>query len=274
MRRVALAPAKINLALAVGPPREDGMHPIASVVQRVGLHDRLELEPSRTTAVTGFAEDTLVSAVLERLAEAAGGGAWHVRLTKEIPVAAGLGGGSADAAVALELANATLPEPLGRSVLKEIAAGVGADVPFFLEPGPQLAEGYGERLRALDLPQDFWVLLALPPGAAKESTGDVYRRFDQLDGASGFAARRRRILAVIEGCTRARDLAELPPNDLGAAAGGGRFAALLRELGAFRADVSGAGPVVYGLFEDRRAADAAAVRLPTGTRHWVVPPVW
>src|SRR5205807_4084502 len=109
----------------------------------------------------GFPADTLIRAALERLADEAGvAPGFRVRLRKEIPVAAGLGGGSADAAAALVLANASLARPLPHDRLHRLAAELGADVPFFLEPGPKLAEGVGERLSPLDLPQDYWIVLA------------------------------------------------------------------------------------------------------------------
>ena len=97
--------------------------------------------------MSGYEGDTIVTAALEALAAAAGTEPrWSVEIEKAIPVAAGLGGGSSDAAAALLLANELLPEPLDRAALAELAAGIGADVPFFLEPGPQLGSGDGSRL--------------------------------------------------------------------------------------------------------------------------------
>src|SRR4051794_8522663 len=135
MRRTHV-PAKLNLALVVGPVRSDGLHAIATVMQKIDICDRLELEKAEELAIDGFPADTLVRRALGELAEAAGDvGHWRVRLEKKIPIAAGLGGGSADAAAALVLANATLPEPIDRGRLHELAFRLGADVPFFLEPG-------------------------------------------------------------------------------------------------------------------------------------------
>lgn len=273
-RRTSAA-AKINLALAVGPRREDGLHEVATVLQRVDLCDRLELEPSPSLEVVGFAEDTLVRAALALLADETGvEPRWRVRLEKAIPVAAGLGGGSADAAAALELAAGTLRDPLPAERLLALAARIGSDVPFFLEPGPKLAEGAGERLTPLELPQDFWVLLALDSSMAKRSTAEVYARYDQLGGGPGFEQRRAAIRSALDSCRRPRHLAALPTNDLAEAAGGGALPAELLEAGAFRADVSGAGPVVYGLFHRLEVAKAAAKALPRGVRSWVVAPVW
>lgn len=274
MTRIPAA-AKINLALLVGEPREDGLHEVATVLQRVDICDRIRLEPGDGLTVEGFEEDTLVRSALLALAGAAGvEPAWRVRLDKQIPVAAGLGGGSADAAAALTLVNETLADPLSESRLLELAAGLGADIPFFLRPGPKLAEGAGERLTPLDLPQDYWVVLVLPYGARKSSTGSVYARFDELGHGPGFPARRAALLEALAACRRPRDLAALPPNDLAEAAGRPPELQELVAAGAFRADVSGAGPAVYGLFHHRRDADAAAARCSRSARVWVTAPVW
>ncbi|MGH2977938.1 MAG: 4-(cytidine 5'-diphospho)-2-C-methyl-D-erythritol kinase [Gaiellaceae bacterium] len=135
----APAPAKVNLALVVGPLRDDGKHEVLTVLQRIDLVDRIELDESPELRVEGFADDTLVGSALRELARSAGvDPRWRVRIEKKIPVAAGLGGGSSDAATALRLANETLPEPLPAEELRSVAAQVGADVPFFLADGPQL----------------------------------------------------------------------------------------------------------------------------------------
>ena len=192
-----------------------------------------------------------------------------MRIGKRIPVAAGLGGGSSDAAAALVAANATLAEPLSPERLVELGTCVGADVPFFLTPGPKLVEGAGERLTPIELPQDYTVVLALPHDQAKASTGEVFHRFDSLDGPAGFAERR----AALDAALAAGDLAALPPNDLARAAGVS-LAAELRESGAFRADLTGAGPAVYGLFSEREQAEIAAVALEPAAQVWLAQPVW
>jgi 4-diphosphocytidyl-2-C-methyl-D-erythritol kinase len=267
--------AKINLALLVGERRDDGLHELATVLQRIDLCDRLELSPGPGLQVTGFPGDTLVRRALAELGAAAGvEPRWRARLRKRIPIASGLGGGSADAAAALSLANASLPAPLPRGRLLDVAARVGSDVPFFLEPGPKLAEGAGERLTPLDLPQDFWAVVALPRGARKTATGNVYRRFDELGSGPGFERRKEELLGALASCRRARDLAALPPNDLAAAAGRPSLVDALLAAGAFRADVSGAGPAVYGLFLRRADGAVAARAARSAARVWVCAPVW
>jgi 4-diphosphocytidyl-2-C-methyl-D-erythritol kinase len=264
----AAAPAKINLALVVGARKSDGNHEVATVLQRIDLHDTISLEPADGLAVEGFEEDTIVRSALNALAAAAGvDPRWRVQIQKRIPVAAGLGGGSSDAATALLLANDLLDEPLSRAQLHAIARGLGADVPFFLEPGPQLGTGDGSTLQSLRLPQAYTVLLLLPTGAVKESTGAVYARFDR---GAGFAERRARVLEAVGDMRRAVDLAELPPNDLASSP----LAAELLAAGAFRADVTGAGPTVYGLFPDRAAAQRAAVGLDHLGRALIAQPAW
>ena len=274
MRRVAAA-AKINLALLVGPRRADGLHEIVTVLQRIDLCDSVSLEPAPALVVEGYRRDTLVRSALAKLAAARDNGStWRVRLEKRIPLAAGLGGGSADAGAALALANRTLGEPLPLDDLADLAAEVGADVPFFLTPGPKLAEGSGERLRPLELPQDYWVVLALPRLARKRSTADIYRRFDELGGAEAFEEKRAGLLDALASVRRPRDFAAFPPNDLAAATGRSPIVAELVERGAFRADVSGAGPAVYALFHHRSDAERAARRLRRRARVWLVAPVW
>lgn len=249
--------AKINLALVVGPTRADGLHEVATILQRIDLHDGVTVEPSADLVVDGFPDDTIVADALSALGRAASVEPhWRTTIEKRIPVAAGLGGGSSDAAAALALANATLAAPLGPRELHAVAASIGADVPFFLRGGTQLATGAGADLEPVELPLDYHVVVVIPAGVEKESTGEVYAQFDRRGGADGYAARIDRLRAVLDGITSPRDLAELPANDLVSSP----LAEDLRELGALRADVTGAGPAVYGLFlraeVARRAADA------------------
>ena len=270
MRR-APAPAKVNLALVVGPLRDDGRHEVATVLQRIDLADRVSIEPAETLRVEGFPDDTLVRAALESLARAAvEEPRWEARIWKHVPVAAGLGGGSSDAATALQLANETLERPLSAAELHDLAATLGADVPFFLASGPQLGTGSGTELSPLDLPQDYWVVLLLPHGERKASTAEVYAELDRRGGAIDFEERRAQLEEALARARRPRDLAALPPNDLASSS----HAQELLELGAFRADVSGAGPVVYGLFLHREPAVAAERELRRLGRTWLTVPTW
>jgi 4-diphosphocytidyl-2-C-methyl-D-erythritol kinase len=263
----AAAPAKINLALVVGPQRDDGRHELTTVYQRVALSDHLVVERAESPRVDGFAGDTLVRRALEVVAD---GSPFAARIKKRIPVAAGLGGGSSDAATALRLGNALRAAPLSDAELHDRARELGADVPYFLLDGPQLGTADGTELSPLDLPQDYWVLLVVPHGAAKFSTGDVFAEFDARGGQRGYDARRSELLSALERIRRPRDLAALPPNDLVSSP----LTEDLVRLGAFRADVTGAGPAVYGLFLHAEPARAAQKRMSPKGRTWLTAPAW
>ena len=263
----ASAPAKINLGLVVGPLRDDGKHELLTVYQRIGIADRIDVDESERLTVEGFPQDTLVRGALEALAKATGiEPRWRVRIDKRIPVAAGLGGGSSDAATALRLANTTLDD----GALHGVAARIGADVPFFLREGPQLGSGDGAELEPLDLPQDYWIVLLSPRDARKESTTAVYRAFDERNGEEGWDERRDAFRSALRAVRRPRDLAHLPPNDLASSP----HVATLREVGAFHADVSGAGPTVYGLFHHRAHAEVARGQLRRLGDTWLTAPAW
>lgn len=267
----APAAAKINLALVVGPTRDDGKHEVLTVLQRIDLVDRIEIEEAPALRIDGFKDDTLVRTALERLAAAAQvEPRWRVKIEKHIPLAAGLGGGSSDAATALRLVNGSLAEPLAADELHAVAAGIGADVPFFLAAGPQLGSGDGSALAPLHLPQDVWVVVLLPRDMVKSSTADVYAAFDARSGADGWEERRRALLDCLAGVKSPLDLAALPPNDLASSP----LAAEIRATGAFRADVSGAGSALYGLYLDRADAAAAKRHLRRFGETWLAPPAW
>jgi 4-diphosphocytidyl-2-C-methyl-D-erythritol kinase len=267
----ASATAKINIGLVVGPLRDDGKHEIVTLIQRIDLADRIELSDADELQVTGFKEDTIVRRALESIAATAGvEPRWRVKIEKNIPVAAGLGGGSSDAATALALANQTLDEPLPDERLRALAAEVGSDVPFFLTSGPQLATGDGTELRGVELPQDYWITLILPRDATKASTASVYEAFDERDGAQYYEERRSTLIDALVRIRRPGDLRPLPANDLASSP-------LTNELlhhGAFRADVTGAGPAVYGLFLHERDARAAGAAMRAKGQVWITVPAW
>jgi 4-diphosphocytidyl-2-C-methyl-D-erythritol kinase len=264
------APAKLNLALVVGARRSDGKHEVATVLQAIDLCDDVSLEPAGELSVDGFDDDTLVRDALEALARGADvEPAWRALIEKRIPVSAGLGGGSSDAAAALRLANATLAQPLAPDSLHLLAAQLGADVPFFLTTGPQIATGDGTDLAPVSLPADYVVLIVLPENERKESTASVYASFDERRGERGFESRRDALMRTLASASGARDLAALPPNDLASSP----LSTELVRLGAFRADVTGAGPAVYGLFDDEPTARRAAGSLRRVGPTWLARPL-
>ncbi len=255
----ARAPGKVNLSLFVGAPREDGLHPLVSVVQPVTLADELTLEPGGEVdevLCPGVDGPNLAGRALALFREATGWDARPQRLTivKRVPVAAGMGGGSADAAAALRLA-ARAAGGAPAELLHELAATLGADVPALLAGGRVLMTGAGEHVHRLPDPDPFGLVIVA--SAAGLSTADAYREFDRLG-----RARTHDELDAREAEARA---GEPPPavNDLEPAAraldpGVERPLADLRAAGASAAMVSGSGPTVFGLFPTLAAARDAA----------------
>jgi 4-diphosphocytidyl-2C-methyl-D-erythritol kinase len=125
-------------------------------------------------------------------------------------------------------------------------------------------------LEALELPQDYWVVLVVPEQETKRGTGDVFAAFDERGGEQGFEERRSALLEALGNVRRPRDLAVLPPNDLTTSP----LAGELLELGAFRADVTGAGPTVYGLFLHGDHARTARKHMSHRGRTWLTAPAW
>ena len=176
----ARAPGKVNLCLFVGEPREDGLHPLVSVVQALSLADELTLEPASgdtdEVVCPGVEGPNLAARALQLFREATGWDGPPQRLTidKRIPVAAGMGGGSSDAAAALRLA----AHAAGIPIPPELGPKLGADVPSLIRPGRVLMTGAGEHVDRLPAAGPLGVLV-LPVDAAL-STPDVYREADRL----------------------------------------------------------------------------------------------
>jgi 4-diphosphocytidyl-2-C-methyl-D-erythritol kinase len=257
-----LAPAKINLGLFVGPPRADGKHELVSVMQSISLADALTLERAPEDAecdeviCPGVGDDNLAARALELFREAGGWneGPLRLRIDKRVPIAAGLGGGSADAAATLRLARAA--SGLGdEGLLLGLAEQLGADVPAQVAPGRWLASGAGELLQRLPDPVSPIGVLVLAQ-AAELSTAEVYAEADRLELAhdcSFLEARRRELQAAFELGAPLPTATSLLHNDLQAAATGlcpeiERALDRAREAGADLALVSGSGPTVVGLF--------------------------
>jgi 4-diphosphocytidyl-2-C-methyl-D-erythritol kinase len=283
-----LAPAKVNLGLFLGPTRaEDQRHELVSVMQSISLADELTLQAAPAGAaedeilcpgLPGPAEKNLAGSALRAFRASTGWDAPPLRLSirKRIPVSAGLGGGSADAAGALRLASHA--SGLGdEALLRELGLRLGADVPAQVAPGCWLATGAGERLSALPSPDPSFGLIVLPL-AAELSTAAVYAEADRLGlarPARALEQRRRQVLAAwTTGAHEPREPdrsllaidsggSELLHNDLQRAAVSLCPAiddALVeaREAGAELALVSGSGPTVVGLFAGDGAGHAAA----------------
>jgi 4-diphosphocytidyl-2-C-methyl-D-erythritol kinase len=263
------APAKINVCLFLGPTRADGRHELVSVMQSITLADTVELGPAGAAhdevVCPGVdASDNLALRAIEAFRAATGWAGPPVRVTidKRIPIAAGMAGGSADAAATLRLlaGHTALGDP---AALHGVAAGLGADVPAQLFPGRALATGAGEVVERLPAPEPSYGVLVLP-SARGLSTASVFREADRLGLPRDAASLQERLTAVREA------LPDLPStvavNELEPAARSLRpdideALAVAREAGARHALLSGSGPTVLGLFAAPEAARRAAERL-------------
>ena len=288
------APAKLNLTLAVNGRRPDGYHLIESVMQAIDLADRLELSPAAGGTVIRCdgpgvpTDDTNLAARAVQALRAAAPpergplGGVAIRIHKRIPVAAGLGGGSANAAAALIGANALWGLGLDRAALARIAVQLGADVPFCLYGGTAIARGIGEELEPVRGAAPLAGVIVNP--GFPVSTAHVYRRYDELHGAAassqnGAAGPRfrpdgiGRAAAMADALVRGdvEAVAALLYNDLQPAAESlyPEIAALRREVlaaGAAGAVLCGSGPSVFGLAVDedhaRQLAAALAGKAP------------
>lgn len=276
--RTALAPAKVNLFLHVGPVEADGYHPLASLVAFADVGDRVAIAPADRLSLTvggPFAaglggDDNLILRALRAFGEAAGLGEPRLAVTldKQLPIAAGLGGGSSDAGAALKLARDLLAPGLDDAALAGIAAAVGADGPMCLYARAAWAEGRGDELtfepRLPSLPA-----LLVNPGVASP-TGAVYAAYDA--GPSAAADRSApppswTPAAVIDWLAEQRNDLQAPAV-AGAPAIGEALAAVGGLAGARLTRMSGSGATVFALFETPAEADAAARRLAEIHPRW------
>jgi 4-diphosphocytidyl-2-C-methyl-D-erythritol kinase len=263
LRLATLAPAKVNLVLRVGARRPDGYHEIESLLVPLDLADRVEvrLDPSRKGPVTcrcpGHPEldgpENLAAQAAEAFRRRFGMEAHsHIRVEKRVPVTAGLGGGSSDAAAVLRcLARAFRIRD--RRALAEVGLSVGSDVPFFLGAGPAWARGRGERLSPATVPPLHLLLVYPRPRELAIAAGDAYGWLDESRRGRPCPNLRRR-----ERPFRTPDLR----NDLQDPCFA-RYSVLetirrrLEERGATGAIMSGSGPTVFGAFQSRSEARAA-----------------
>jgi 4-diphosphocytidyl-2-C-methyl-D-erythritol kinase len=258
------APAKLNLCLFLGPRREDGLHELCSLFEPLSLADPIEVEEAAHDEVVceGVEGDNIAAAALRGLRERG----WaspplRIEISKRIPVAAGLGGGSADAAAILRLAVGEV------SGIEELAAGIGADVPSQLDPSLALVRGAGERVARLPAPAPHAVVLLTGGGGL--ATAQVFAEADRLGlgrDPSELDALAARLLTAAGAGAAPLEYSELLGNDLEPAARALRpeideALGALRTAGAPLARMTGSGPTVFGLFEDLEAARAAAGRI-------------
>jgi 4-diphosphocytidyl-2-C-methyl-D-erythritol kinase len=268
-------PAKVNVQLAVGAARPDGFHDLANVFLAVGLYDEVTATPADTLRITAEGHDvdripldrTNLAARAAELLAARHGIAPHVHLhiAKDIPVAGGMAGGSADAAGALLACDALWSTGASRDELLDICAGLGSDVPFSLVGGAALGRGRGELLTPLTVGGTFHWVFAVADGGL--STPAVYREFDRLtQGREVPAPEADPALLAALAAGDATGLAAALGNDLQAAALSLRpeLAATLdagTAAGALAALVSGSGPTTAFLVPDAAVAERVAKEL-------------
>ena len=275
--RTLTAPAKVNLALYLGGTRDDGLHELSSVFAPISLADRLTVLEGDGSAdhveTPGIEQPDLTARALAALRDAG----WEraplrVTVDKRIPVAAGLGGGSADAAAVLRLAADDLPaEELAR-----IAASLGADVPSQIDPRFSLVGGAGEWVTPLPDPKPFSVVLLPDPEGL--STPEVFAEADRLGlprDAEEIDAKRSELASAFTAGESPLSMDALLTNDLAPAAISLRPSIAeaidaLEGAGAAVARVTGSGPTTFGLFATRDEAERAAMELEAAGRQAIV----
>jgi len=269
MRGVRLrAFAKVNYALDILGLRADGYHEISTVMQSISLADEVGLQ---RTSSGGFhlslepeeveigAQERNTTYLAWKALQGETGEELPVKVTlrKRIPVGAGLGGGSADAAAVFVGLNELFGLGLRAGELREVGAGIGADVPFCIAGGTALGEGIGEILTTLPAPPAHLLVVAKPPGSA--NTGRIYHAFDEASAASTHSVEPT-VSALRSGSLP--DLASAVGNDLTPVTTDfvPYVAALERTLlaaGALGTSMSGSGTAVYGIFDDEESAGTA-----------------
>ena len=255
------APAKLNLGLYLGPARPDGLHELASIFEPLSLYDRITVsEADRDEVICPGVTGRNLAAEALRLLRSEG---WNspplrIEIEKRIPVQAGLGGGSADAAAVLRLALGEVADLAGLAIM------LGADVPSQIDSKPCLVEGVGQKLSSLPPLAEHWIVLV--PFAGGLSTAEVFAEADRqgagraqedIDEISG------KLWAVASNGVSPLEFPALLVNDLEPAA-----VSLKPEIGAARQRVeaagaglvaiSGSGPTVFGIYPDRDSAEAGA----------------
>ena len=259
MRR--LSPAKVNLHLRVLRKRPDGYHDLATLMQKISLYDELEFFPSdrgiflRCPGVPlPENEDNIVFRAAKTIFSRAGfRSGVTITLHKNIPLAAGLGGGSSNAAITLLALNELFQFNFSNEELRELGAALGADVPFFLFPGPAWAFGIGDRLEAARAVPSFWFVLVNP--GFEVSTKVIYQNLN-------LGLTNETIHYSIPRFLTREDVAAGLHNDLERVTlkmhpSLGEIKELLLLNGAAGSLMSGSGPTVFGLFDSKDKAEKA-----------------
>lgn len=265
------APAKINYLLDVIGKRPDGYHDLRMIMQRVNLCDEVSLTLTNSAAINVICntkgapdgpENIAWKAARTLLDLVESGSGVNIEIVKNIPVAAGLGGGSSDAAAVLMGMNELLKLGLTDQVLMEIGRKLGADVPFFIFRKAALAEGIGEKLSPLSKMPKCWILLVNP--GIHVSTAWVYQSLQltnkqELNTLPEFFESVDHIVAVLSNDLESVAIPAFPVI--------AEIKAQMMKLGASGSMMSGSGPTVFGIFKDFETAEAARLKV-TKTTNW------
>ena len=273
---IHLAPAKLNLRLKITGRRPDGYHNLVSIMAPVSLYDRIELQITSRNLITISCEGFSAPADKENLACRAAQaffaktGIDHglsIKLTKNIPVAAGLGGGSSDAACVLKALNQIWSCPLSAKELAELALGLGADVPFFLIEKPCIVRGIGEILEPIEKWPKLWYIIVTPP--IRVSTAWVYGNLNwsPLEGTGELELTKDEYQFIIVNLKKkVFVIARVLDNDLERVTAS-HFPAIedikktLMDSGSDGVLMSGSGPSVFGVFGSKDRARQAKTDL-------------
>ena len=260
--------AKLNLTLEVIRRRDDSYHDIVSVVQTVGIHDTLTFEPADTVSLECdteelSSEDNLVLKAARLLGEHQGQGKGaRITLEKKVPVSAGLGGGSSDAASTLLALNRLWDLGLSVDELTELAPSLGSDVPFFLQGGTAMVQGRGERVRRLPPADLDWFVIVTPNRRPERKTAAAYEALGPTNLTRGALSRKLE--------ARIRGGGDVPPQFLFNAFDGVAFELYpglevywdtLQSLGAREVHLAGSGPSIFAPVANRETGTAIELLL-------------
>ena len=269
------SPAKVNLTLEILKKREDGYHEVRTILQKISLHDTLLVSLKKGEEISIITDNPDLPTGKENLVYRAAQwilkksdykGGVRVEIKKKIPLGAGLGGGSSNAAMTLKALNQLLGLDLSEKELMEMGVGIGADVPFFFLEGAAIGSGIGERLEKIGLPV-LWYVLIYPN--FEVSTRWAYQNF---------VLTKSQFHINLHKFTRTpADISRGLRNDLEGVVSKeypqiGIMKKMLRSAGALGALMTGSGPTVFGIFSEERAASGAyeKVRRMVESKGWIV----
>ncbi len=247
--------AKLNLSLDVLDKREDNFHELNSVMGQIDLFDELTFDRSDEIKVNSDIEDDIILKTVFRLRELFNvDGGVTVSVKKNIPISAGFGGGSADAAATLIALNELWGLNLSIDELIEIGSEIGADVPFCIVGGSCFVSGKGEMVKKIELPE--MDVLIINPGY-EVSTKEAYEKLDNIEYKKGFSSLKLKSLKDVGGIANClhNDFIHIQKDDVK------KIIGELKVNGALNASITGKGPSVFGLFEDREKAEKAYLNL-------------